>query len=49
MKLDKIAEAIAPEIVVPHAGTWIEIVSDGNREYIGMVVPHAGTWIEILY
>ena len=34
-------------MVVPHAGTWIEI----NSQYISvrkiLVVPHAGTWIEI--
>ena len=34
-------------VVVPHAGTWIEI--DRIWMYQGMlkVVPHAGTWIEI--
>ena len=34
--------------VVPHAGTWIEIMK--SREKLGKehVVPHAGTWIEIL-
>ena len=35
-------------MVVPHAGTWIEIMmhSESGNRY--PVVPHAGTWIEIL-
>ena len=33
--------------VVPHAGTWIEIVISQYACHEGMVVPHAGTWIEI--
>ena len=36
-------------VVVPHAGTWIEILIliriFTNK---GTVVPHAGTWIEII-
>ena len=40
LKLDKIA-------VVPHAGTWIEIVVGSNGSGKTSVVPHAGTWIEI--
>ena len=37
----------ALHIVVPHAGTWIEIekLFEG-KHHIG-VVPQAGTWIEI--
>ena len=33
--------------VVPHAGTWIEIVCRDKVENLKFVVPHAGTWIEI--
>ena len=36
-------------IVVPHAGTWIEMAI--YAEIVGFrkfVVPHAGTWIEIV-
>ena len=34
--------------VVPHAGTWIEILSDSKKIVLNPVVPHAGTWIEML-
>ena len=34
-------------IVVPHAGTWIEIFSGFVENLQYGVVPHAGTWIEI--
>ena len=34
--------------VVPHAGTWIEIVPITISSVLLAVVPHAGTWIEIL-
>ena len=33
--------------VVPHAGTWIEIVPKVDTKNVKSVVPHAGTWIEI--
>ena len=33
--------------VVPHAGTWIEILIMFSSFKISSVVPHAGTWIEI--
>ena len=33
--------------VVPHAGTWIEILLTPGRFHPCFVVPHAGTWIEI--
>ena len=33
--------------VVPHAGTWIEIGSQGEGKAQIDVVPHTGTWIEI--
>ena len=33
--------------VVPHAGTWIEIVANANIVVTREVVPHAGTWIEM--
>ena len=36
------------EIVVPHAGTWIEIVNQSVLRGGDEVVPHAGTWIEIV-
>ena len=36
------------ESVVPHAGTWIEIVALGVFCDALAVVPHAGTWIEII-
>ena len=35
------------DVVVPHAGTWIEITDTGARPSLYCVVPHAGTWIEI--
>ena len=38
----------AYSLVVPHAGTWIEIVWNGNQYWKCFVVPHAGTWIEIM-
>ena len=41
LKLDKIA-------VVPHAGTWIEIMVKSILSSTTSVVPHAGTWIEIV-
>ena len=34
--------------VVPHAGTWIEIMMWKTLAILQKVVPHAGTWIEIL-
>ena len=34
-------------MVVPHAGTWIEIKVLSTLESSLLVVPHAGTWIEI--
>ena len=34
-------------VVVPHAGTWIEICLSAVYLSPGFVVPHAGTWIEI--
>ena len=33
--------------VVPHAGTWIEILHKVPCYPLCLVVPHAGTWIEI--
>ena len=33
--------------VVPHAGTWIEILQHSTHSQGSQVVPHAGTWIEI--
>ena len=35
-------------MVVPHAGTWIEISKVPFTDVSALVVPHAGTWIEIL-
>ena len=34
-------------LVVPHAGTWIEILFLHLLDIFEPVVPHAGTWIEI--
>ena len=34
-------------LVVPHAGTWIEIWPPGWPGACRGVVPHAGTWIEM--
>ena len=34
-------------LVVPHAGTWIEIKIPYDSPCWIVVVPHAGTWIEI--
>ena len=33
--------------VAPHAGAWIEMVKDMDREKKRGVAPHAGAWIEI--
>ena len=33
--------------VAPHAGAWIEIISEGVKNGLSAVVPHAGAWIEI--
>ena len=35
-------------MVVPHAGTWIEIQSRTCQRCTLRVVPHAGTWIEMI-
>ena len=35
--------------VVPHEGTWIEIIVTETKKLHSRVVPHEGTWIEILY
>ena len=35
------------DAVVPHAGTWIEILIWLVLIFAIFVVPHAGTWIEI--
>ena len=35
-------------MVVPHAGTWIEIIVNQATGKTKLVVPHAGTWIEML-
>ena len=34
-------------LVVPLAGTWIEIYGNGRYDRVEPVVPLAGTWIEI--
>ena len=44
-KKDK--EYLSKFAVVPHAGTWIEIIIHLDSIGSGIVVPHAGTWIEI--
>ena len=46
MNLD--VEALTRLVVVPHAGTWIEIFVAVVVSLDAFVVPHAGTWIEIL-
>ena len=38
---------LAKFAVVPHAGTWIEILWVALSPFLDNVVPHAGTWIEI--
>ena len=48
LKLFRTSLAQCPVIVVPHAGTWIEIWHDLLTNYDKPVVPHAGTWIEIM-
>ena len=35
------------DAVVPHAGTWIEILDTEQIDVSALVVPHAGTWIEM--
>jgi len=43
-------EVIDPEAnieVVPHVGTWIEMISVTENVTTEEVVPHVGTWIEI--
>jgi len=34
-------------LVVPLAGTWIEIIVPGRSKFFRKVVPLAGTWIEM--
>ena len=34
-------------IVVPHEGTWIEIIKLNYKRRERIVVPHEGTWIEM--
>jgi len=34
--------------VAPHAGAWIETLSEAQELYIRTVAPHAGAWIETL-
>ena len=34
-------------MVAPHAGAWIEIVTNPLSEIKSSVAPHAGAWIEI--
>ena len=36
------------EKVVPHEGTWIEILQFQCSDQKFYVVPHEGTWIEML-
>ena len=36
-------------LVAPHAGAWIEIVSITAILYQSPVAPHAGAWIEIIF
>ena len=36
------------DIVVPHEGTWIEILIQKVSIRSSRVVPHEGTWIEII-
>ena len=47
LKCNGVSAIIGHIVVVPHAGTWIEIekLFEG-KHHIG-VVPQAGTWIEI--
>ena len=33
--------------VVPHEGTWIEIIKLNYKRRERIVVPHEGTWIEM--
>ena len=33
--------------VTPHAGVWIEMDKQREREELKKVTPHAGVWIEI--
>ena len=40
---------IVAALVVPHAGTWIEIPFALRIGGVSAVVPHAGTWIEMPY
>ena len=35
-------------MVVPHEGTWIEMLRKLHTAWQRQVVPHEGTWIEIL-
>ena len=49
MKFSVVGDIGAEILVVPHAGTWIEIELISNDESERFVVPHAGTWIEISF
>ena len=48
MKFKANGEKLDGPLVVPHAGTWIEIHIGKLLYSICAVVPHAGTWIEIV-
>ena len=39
---------VTPNEVVPHVGTWIEIVESSDGGVLAAVVPHVGTWIEMV-
>ena len=45
--IDNGKDYTAETMVVPHAGTWIEIDILHTGSIDRLVVPHAGTWIEI--
>ena len=45
--MSRLMAFIVGKTVVPHEGTWIEIMYGGRRKCNVAVVPHEGTWIEI--
>ena len=47
LKFPCIAVFMVVVAVVPHAGTWIEMIAEIANSKKPFVVPHAGTWIEI--
>ena len=47
LKLDHRPGLVAPEVVTPFTGVWIEIPYGGHNDTVCTVTPFTGVWIEI--